>query len=228
MRVSPWPVIVVGLAVVAEAQSPGPVVALQPLAQTVRRLEGALVYLGQPLPPADHDAIANALALPDEAAGAAALQRVLDAHVLLTVRINPESRVSIEQGSASPALIEEGTRLFLVKVLNQGGVRAPLVVASPQSGATSVPSWTSNLSPDPPIVLSPAQAKEKWADISLYEKSPFSKALTGLPVEYPHPRGLQPGRGTARCANRIQRGAGQPGHRLPERRPRGVQRGARA
>jgi hypothetical protein len=173
-----------GLAIALDAQAPPPGVALQPLAQTVRRLETALAFLGQPLSRDDHEAIAAALALPQEADAAAALQRVLDPHVLLMVHINPESRVKVEQGSAAPDLVEEGTRLFLVKVRNEAGVRTPLAVKSPQSGATSVPSWTSNGSPEPPMVLTPDGAKEKWADISLYEKSPFGKPLTGLPVEY--------------------------------------------
>jgi hypothetical protein len=47
----------------AAAQTPG--VALQPLAQQVRRLEEALNYLGQPFLPADHDAINRAIANPD-------------------------------------------------------------------------------------------------------------------------------------------------------------------
>jgi hypothetical protein len=174
------------LAVVVDAQAPTPgrAVPLQPLAQTVRRLETALAYLGEPLSREDHDGIAAALALRQEDAAVAGIQRVLDQHVLLTVHINPESRVKVEQGSAVPELVEEGTRLFLVKIVNEAGVRAPLVVRSPQSGATSVPSWSSNGSPDPPIVLTPDGAKEKWADISLYEKSPFGKPLTGLGIEY--------------------------------------------
>jgi hypothetical protein len=172
------------LGLAAQESAPGPTVPLQPLAQTVRRLETALAYLGQPLSAGDHDAIAAALSMEREVDAVAALQRVLDPHVLLTVHINPESRVKVEHGSAVPELVEEGTRLFLVKVLNEAGVRTPLVVRSPQSGATSVPSWSSNGSPEPPLVLSPKQAIEKWADISLYEKSPFSKPLTALGVEY--------------------------------------------
>jgi len=159
-------------------------VELQPLAQTVRRLESALAYLGQPLPPSDHQALNGAIAFEDEREAVRRIESVLDRYVLLLVRINPQSRVSVEQGAAVPELVEEGARLFLVKVLNAGGVRAPLVVESPQSGATSMSAWHSDNAPEPAMVLTPAQAKDKWADISLYEKSPFSKSLTGLPVEY--------------------------------------------
>jgi hypothetical protein len=171
------------LAVLARAQAPV-AVALQPLAATVRRLEIALGYLGQPLPPADRDALTAALALQDEREAVAAIQRVLDAHVLLEVHINPESRVKVSQGAARPELVEEGTRLFLVKVINEAAVRAPLVVHSPQHGATSIAAWRSGNAAEPPLTLTPAMARDRWADISLYEKSPFGKALTGLALEY--------------------------------------------
>jgi hypothetical protein len=176
-------ILVVGL---GAAQDPhaGPAVPLQPFAQSVRRLETALAYLGQPLPPADHDVINEAIGLDDERDAVQRIETVLDRHALLVVRINPESRVSVEPGAAVPELVEEGTRLFLVKVVNLAGVRAPLVVESPQSGAVSIPAWRSENAPEPPVTLTPAQVKDKWADISLYEKSPFSKGLSGLAVEY--------------------------------------------
>jgi hypothetical protein len=176
-------ILAAGLSVFVEARTPAPV-ALQPLAATVRRLELALAYLGQPLPRSDHDALSAALAIADEGEAVAGIQRVLDRHVLLEVHINPESRVKVTQGSAVPELVEEGTRLFLVKVINEAGVRAPLVVQSPQHGATSVSAWRSGNAAEPPLTLTPAMAREKWADISLYEKSPFGRALTGLAVEY--------------------------------------------
>ena len=109
-------------------------VPLQPLAQQTRRLEAALGYLGQPLPPADRSAINDAIAMSDEAAAVARLQEVLDRHVLAGVHISPESRVKVTPGSARPELVQGGTRLFLVKVLNDAHVTAPLTVQSPNSG----------------------------------------------------------------------------------------------
>src|SRR5687768_10431333 len=77
---------------------------LQPLAQQARRLEAALGYLGQPLPPADRLALNDAIAMADEPAAAARVQQVLDRHVLATVHISPESRVKVEPGTARPDL----------------------------------------------------------------------------------------------------------------------------
>src|SRR2546423_999081 len=109
-------------------------VPLQPLAQQVRQIEEALNYLGQPLSAAEHRQINEVITLPDETAAVAQLQSILDPHVLLKVDINPESRVKVEQAAAKPELVEAGARLFLVKVVNNGQVTAPLAVESPNSG----------------------------------------------------------------------------------------------
>src|SRR5688572_12342878 len=65
--------LVAGLTLSLRAQerpspAPGEPIPLQPLAQQVRRLESALGFLGQPLPPADRLALNEAIAMSDEAA----------------------------------------------------------------------------------------------------------------------------------------------------------------
>src|SRR5262249_4351160 len=123
-----------------------PEIPLQPMAQQVRAVESTLAYLGEPLPPEEHERINRATAGSDEAASVVELQAVLDAHVLLEVDINPESRVKVAQGRARPELVEGGTRLFLVKVRNAAGVTAPLAVDSPNGMPASHPSWASETS----------------------------------------------------------------------------------
>jgi len=156
-------------------------VPLQPLAQQVRRLETALAYLGQPLPAADRRAFDEAIAMSDGPAAVSRLQQVLDRYVLATVHINPESRVKVGQGAARPELLQGGTRLFLVKVVNEAGVTAPLAVQSPNSGRVFVPSRGV---PEAPKELTEVQVRERWADISLYTASPMRPRLSGLGVEY--------------------------------------------
>ena len=160
---------------------PGAKVPLQPLAQQVRQLEDALDYLGQPLSAAEHQQINAAIANPDEGAAEAAIEAVLDPHVLAQVDINAESRVKVDQGAAKPELVEGGTRLFLVKVTNSGNVTAELKVVSPNSGNVWV---QSNGSPKPEMKLTPQESAERWADISLYHRPPMRKRLTGLALEY--------------------------------------------
>ena len=159
----------------------GAPVPLQPLAQQVRQLEEALNYLGQPFAATDVRRIHEAVANPDESAAVRALETVLDEQVLLNVDINPESRVKVEEGTAKPELVEAGTRLFLVKIVNNAHVRAPLVVQSPNSGDVFV---QSNGNPAPAIELSPQDAKERWANITLYQRPPMRARLSGLALEY--------------------------------------------
>jgi hypothetical protein len=163
-------------------------VPLQPLAQHVRALTAGLGYLGQPLPAEDLERIDEALAQHDEREAVTRLQEILDKHVLAVVDINPESRVKVAQGAARPELVEGGTRLFLVKVLNQAGVTAPLAVESPNSGPVfKRPSG----SPEPPQTVTSQDVRDRWADVSIYRtevnvysKPPLGGRLSGFPVDY--------------------------------------------
>jgi hypothetical protein len=76
----------------------------QPLAANVRRLQQALDYFGAPLPPPTGKALQVAGAARD----AAAIQRLLDPHVLLAVTINPEARVKVARGPAK-AILQQAT-----------------------------------------------------------------------------------------------------------------------
>ena len=160
------------------AQSSAP---LQPMAQQVRRLEDALNYLGQPFPAKLHDQINEAIAMEDETAAVARLQELLDPQALAVISINPESRVKVTQGDAKPVLVEKGTRLFLVKVVNEAGVTAPLEVESPNSGPTYL---TSLAEKEPAMELTEQHVKDRWADISIHSGPPMAPRLSGLGVEY--------------------------------------------
>ena len=109
---------------------------------------------------------------------------VLDGHVLAIVQVNPEARVSVTRGASPADLVQAGTRLFLVKVINQAGVTAPLRVTSPQAARVSIPSWSSDLSAKPPHTITSHDIEERWADISFFDKPPLAAALSGVPVEY--------------------------------------------
>ena len=156
-------------------------VALQPLSQQVRRLEDALNYLGQPLSPETHQALNAAMAEADEVKAVGRIQELLDPLALAIVEINPESRVKVLAGDAAPRLVEGGTRLFLVKVLNQAGVRAPLVVESPNSGDVYLRSRGEK---EPGQEVTPAHVKERWANFAIHSKPPMAERLSGLAVEY--------------------------------------------
>ena len=156
-------------------------VPLQPLSQQVRRLEDALSYLGQPLPPEVHAALNQAMAMENETAAVARIQELLEPFVLVQVEINAESRVKVRQGPAKPELVEGGTRLFLVKVVNEAGVTAPLVVESPNSGDVFLRSRGEH---EPAMELTQQDVRERWASFAIHTKPPMWERLTGLGVEY--------------------------------------------
>ncbi|MEP6917860.1 MAG: hypothetical protein ABJC89_19595, partial [Acidobacteriota bacterium] len=163
---------------------PGSAVPLQPLAQQVRRLQTALRYLGQPLPDTDERALNDAVALADDGTAVTRVQDVLDRFVLASVHVNPESRVKVEQGPASPELVQDGMRLFLVKVINEAGITAPVTVRSPNSGRVYIPSRPGVGVPEAPMELTAAEGRERWADISIYAEPPMRARLSGLGIEY--------------------------------------------
>jgi hypothetical protein len=167
--------------IVCEALTAQMRVPLQPFAQQVRQVETTLAYLGHPLGQDDLDAINQAIADADEAAAIARVEHVLDKHTLAIVDINPESRVKVRPGPAKPELVEGGTRVFLVKVVNNAGVTARLETESPNALPIVV---QSDGSPEPPKTISPADVRDRWMGLELYDKDPMSERLSGLPLEY--------------------------------------------
>jgi hypothetical protein len=153
-------------------------VALQPFAQQVRQVETTLAYLGQPLAPNDQDAINQAIAKTEETSAIAQLEQILDKYTLAIVDINPESRVKVQPGSAKLELVEAGTGIFLVKVINKAGVTARLQTESPNALPVYI---RSDFSAEPPENVSPADVRDRWMGIELYDKDPMSERLSGLP-----------------------------------------------
>ena len=167
---------------------------LQPLAQQAHQIENAMAYLGEPFSAEEVSRMDDAVALADESKAVEQLQSVLDAHVLAIVEINAESRVKVKAGSVKPELVEGGTRIFLVKVINDAGVTSQLEVKSPNSGDVYI---QSEGEPEPPKQLTKQQAVDRWTDlslyplpvaswasISLYQDPPMLPRLSGLAIEY--------------------------------------------
>jgi hypothetical protein len=65
---------------------------------------------------------------------ASAVGNALEMHCLLVVSINPESRVKADRGPAAAALRQGTANVVVVKVVNDGGVTAPLAVSGPGIG----------------------------------------------------------------------------------------------
>ncbi len=160
----------------------------QPLAAQVRRLIEALEYLGAPLSAEERSALEEAIAKTEAEAAAGGIQRVLDAHCLVGVDINPEMRVKVSPGPATPELVEQGWRTFLVKVHNQAGATAELRVISANAQSVHDSPWKKNASDDyfrkAHPSGKPVPATERWLDLEAFNKQPMQKQLSGLALEY--------------------------------------------
>jgi hypothetical protein len=153
----------------------------QPLSAQVRRVAQALEMVGSPLSDQQQATIEQALKETDTAAGVAKIQAVLDPLCLVGVSINPESRVKVAAGEASPKLLQQGRRVFLVKVHNEAGVTAPLRVSSPNAEPLVK---RSTGSADPKLSIKPHEVGERWLDVAMLDGQPLNKTLSGLLLEY--------------------------------------------
>jgi hypothetical protein len=156
-------------------------IALQPFAEHIRQVETTLGYLGAPLTQEDQDAVNAAVADANENRAVGILERILDRYALAVVDISAESRIRVQPGMAKPELVEAGTRIFLVKVINRAGVTARLRVESPNA---LPPYIQSNGRSEPSTTITPADLRDRWVDLNLYDKDPMSERLSGLSVEY--------------------------------------------
>ncbi|MBI2827603.1 MAG: CehA/McbA family metallohydrolase [Planctomycetia bacterium] len=168
----------------AGAADPLPVVKdveQQPLASQVMRVAQALEMAGAPLSEEQQKDLQGAMSRPRAPKSIEHMQAVLDPLCLAAVTINPESRVKVADGPAAKKLVQNGWRVFLVKVINEAGVTAPLRVSSPNAQKLQKPSTGS---PDPPKSITAQDVRDRWMDVAVIESQPLNKELSGLQVEY--------------------------------------------
>jgi len=156
----------------------------QPFAAQVTRLIEAADYLGSSLGAEEKTSIRTLVESGDAKESVSKLQQILDRHCLFGVQINPEMRVKVAQGAAAAELVEQGWRVFLVKVQNESGTTAELRAVSPNAMALfeswSVKTASDEAFPDKPKP-SPAVG---WLDLQMFNGQPLKKSLSGLPLEY--------------------------------------------
>lgn len=144
-------------------------VELQPLQAQVRRILESLDFLGSPLAEADARRVRALLTAGGEEA-VTGLQEVLDKYCLAQVDINPESRVKAARGPAAAELLEQGWRVFLIKVNNQAGVTSELKVSSANAQR---------------LFNSPAEdVNNRWLELASFNNQPMNRQLSGLNLEY--------------------------------------------
>lgn len=153
----------------------------QPLVAQVRRLTEALELAGRPLPPQAIAELQKAYTLSDEKAVARAIQQTLDPLCLIGVSINPESRVKATPGPAQPRLVQQGWRVFLIKVQNEAGVTAELRAESPNAAPLYRQSTNS---PEPKQTVPRSEIPQRWMEMRMVRERPLNRSLSGLKLEY--------------------------------------------
>ena len=153
----------------------------QPLEANVKRVVQALQLAGSPLGAESLKRLDELSTSADDPKVIRELQQLLDKLCLVVVNINPESRVKVAMGAAQPTLDQRGWTNFLIKVVNEAGVTAPLNCLSPQAEPMVK---RSSSSANPKIVISPADSNRRWLDIAMVTSQPLTATLSGLAVEY--------------------------------------------
>lgn len=156
----------------------------QPLVESTRRLIEALNYVGAPLNARDVAALEAAFA----DAGSDVLlvtQTILDPYCLAGVNINPESRVKVQEGRAPKELVEQGWRTFLVKVHNEAGINPVLQAESPNAAPMVMKGKGPRQRPmTDDHLVTPAQAAQRFLEVSMFNSQPLRAGLSGLALEY--------------------------------------------
>jgi hypothetical protein len=157
----------------------------QPLEAATRRLIEALEYSGRPLLATEKTALEDVMRAKENIDAIKGIQAVLDPLCVVAVNINAESRVKVAEGSA-PKRLSQGTwTTFLVKVHNEAGITPRLVATSPNAAPVYMKGKGPRQQPmkDAKLVR-PDQVSDRFLDISMNDREPLKKKLSGLGLEY--------------------------------------------
>ena len=174
-RVAVWGALVLLSGVTSVAAEPWPTAAAverQPLLAQAHRLVDALERLGSPLSPEARKQLAGLESLEDDAAVTRGIESILDPLCVVAVGVAKDGPPAVVVGEHAGvlALVEQGWRTVLVKVVNNQELRARLRVGSPQGR---------------PLPHAPAaDVDNRWLGLSAFEGQPFTPTLSGLPLEY--------------------------------------------
>ncbi|MEO8763275.1 MAG: hypothetical protein ABI416_03270, partial [Ginsengibacter sp.] len=155
----------------------------QPLLAQAVRLKDALSFLGSALSKQDEQRVLSLQNQPPSPEISKFIQEILDPYCLAMVNINPESRVKVVKGAATPKLIQNGWVSYLVKIANEAGITPQLQVESPNAATPLyAPSHDHRVAANK--ILTHGQVANRFLEIQLYRKPPMLPNLSGLKVEY--------------------------------------------
>jgi hypothetical protein len=182
-RIKPLLICFMGLSIYGISLKAAPVenVPVQALRAQVKRIVEALLYVGSPLTLGEQSALAK-LTDGNDRDYASGVQALFNARTLAEIHINSESRVKVVTGGAKPLLVQSGWSVFLIRVHNEAGITAPLRINSPQNGPVYIRS-SGQHAPDEKRIT-PADVKDRWLALQIFNKQPLSDKLSGLVLEY--------------------------------------------
>ena len=167
----------------------------QPFFAGVKRAVDALEKLGAPLAPADAARIAE-LARQGDVAAVEEAGRILARYTLLDLAVDPDGASHIGIGGAQRSLVEQGWRMFLMRVSNPAGRTDDMILSSgwwkpgrmaqPPGGTTAQRASLMDTLNKAPLI------RDMWLVAELRDTKPsihFGRqievaSLSGLPVEY--------------------------------------------
>jgi len=173
----------------ARAAAPAAVaVEPQPFFAMLQRVIAAFAGLGEPLAPVLTAQLAT-LAAKGDAAAVADAQALLAPLVLLDLPLGREGYATPVAGPIAPALVEQGWRSFLVRVVNPHSVRAALLISLDQPVLGDIERRSrSNIAHQRQSLPTPSRAIDEVARarlaVELFDRPPLDRLLTGLAVEY--------------------------------------------
>jgi hypothetical protein len=152
------------------------------LAQALRVME-ALTFIGNALPAETARKLKTLENQPISEKTTHTVQALLDPYCLALVEINPESRVKVIQGPATPVLLQEGWTSYLVKIHNQAHITATLSAESPNAlpvlhRSTSAHRMKSE------NALAAGELDNRFLEVAMYHDRPMKVNLSGLGLEY--------------------------------------------
>jgi hypothetical protein len=174
----------------------------QPLLAQVKRLGTALDTLGQPLPEATRTALAVLRAENGEGA-VAKVQDLLDVHCFAAVEIDETGVARVTASPRKQALVEQGWRAYLVKVVNK----------SSATGQLRIDSVSARQVPNAPK----SDVANRWLGLLPYTAQPMLPSLSGLGLEYVIVQvySRDTGDKTADISFRVQGGTGRKSSKAP-------------
>jgi hypothetical protein len=157
----------------------------QPFLAHAIRLNEALSFLGSSLSKEDQQRLKELQTKPLTKTTSHAIQSILDPYCLAMIDINPEARVKVTRGPASPTLMQHGWTSFLVKVKNDAGVTAKLQVESPNAQPVlHIFSYPMQAHARKENLLTEGQVANRFLEVQMYDGRPLSPNLSGLGLEY--------------------------------------------